>query len=72
MAAAATDPNNPLDVAVVEGVPKIDDVLVEVDAPKMDEVVVDAVPNIELDEAVTVELPNTDELVVVEEPKTVV
>lgn len=72
MAAAATDPNSPLDVAVVEEVPKIDDVLVEAGAPKMDEVVVDAEPNIELDEVATVGLPNIDEFFVVGEPKTVV
>lgn len=72
LAAAATDPNNPLDVADVEGVPKIDDVvLVEAGAPKMEEVVVAAEPNIELDEAGTVGLPNIDEFVVAGEPKTV-
>lgn len=73
LAAAATDPNNPLDAAVVEGEPKIDDVvLVTTGAPKMDEVVVEAEPNIELDDAELVGLPNIDELVVVGEPKTVV
>lgn len=72
-AAAATDPNNPLDAGVVEGEPKIDDVvLVAVGVPKIDEVVVDAEPNIELDDAGTVWLPNIDELVVAGEPKTVV
>lgn len=72
-AAAATDPNNPLDAGVVEGEPKIDDVvLVAVGVPKIDEVVADAEPNIELDDAGTVWLPNIDELVVAGEPKTVV
>lgn len=74
LAAAATDPNNPLEVAVVEGEPKIDDVvLVATDAPKIDEVVVDAEPNIELQDGTElVGLPNNDEFVVVGEPKTVV
>lgn len=86
LAAAATDPNNPLDAAVVDGEPKIDDgvlvaagapkiddvVLVVVGAPNIDEVVVDAVPNIGLDDTGTVGLPNIDEFVVAEEPKTVV
>lgn len=85
LAAAATDPNNPLDAVVVEGEPKIDDValvttgapkiddvvLVTAGAPKMDDVVVDAEPNIELDEVETVGLPNIDELVVAIEPKIV-
>lgn len=71
--AAATDPNNPLDAAVVEGDPKIDDVvLVVTGAPKTDKVFVDAEPNIELDDAGTTGLPNIDELVVAGEPKTVV
>lgn len=71
LAAAATDPNNPLDAAVVEGVPKIDDVLVVAGVPKMDDVV-DTEPNIELDDAGLVGFPNIDELVVIGEPKTVV
>lgn len=71
LAAAATDPNSPLEAGAVEGEPKIDDVLVAVGAPKMDDLVVDAAPNIELDDAGTVGLPNIDELVVTEDPKTV-
>lgn len=71
LAAAATDPNNPLDAVVVDGEPKIDDVvLVAASAPKIDEVVVDVAPNIELDDTGTVVLPNIDEFVVAE-PKTV-
>lgn len=59
LAAAATDPNNPLDAAVVEGEPKIEDV------------VVDAEPNIEVGDAGIVWLLNIDELVVTWEPKIV-
>lgn len=72
LAAAATDPNNPLEAGAVEGEPKIDDVvLVAVGVPKMDDLVVEAAPNIELDDAETAGFPNIDELVVTGDPKTV-
>lgn len=72
-AAAATDPNKPLDAAVVEGEPKIDDVVqVAVGAPKIDDVPVDPEPNIELDDAEIAGLPNIVELFVEGEPNTVV
>lgn len=64
LAAAATDPNNPLDATVVEGDPKIDDVvLVAAGDPKMDEEVVVPEPNIEVDDVGIDGLPNIDELV---------
>lgn len=73
LAAAATDPNNPLDAAVVEGEPKIDDVVLVADGvPKIDEVVVGVEPNIEWDGAELVGLPNIDEFVVAEDPNAVV
>lgn len=73
LAAAATDPNNPLDAAVVAGEPNIDDVeLVTDGAPKIDEAVVEVVPNTELVDEATVGLPKIDELVAAGEPNTVV
>lgn len=73
LAAAATDPKSPLEVAVVDGEPNIDDVVqVAVGVPKIDEAVVDAVPKIELDDAETEGLPNIVELVEAGVPKTVV
>lgn len=73
LAAAATDPNNPLDAAVVEGEPKIDDVVLVTDGvPKIDEVVVGAEPNIEWDGVELVGLPNIDEFVEAEDPNAVV
>lgn len=73
LAAAATDPKSPLEVAVVDGEPNIDDVVqVVVGVPKIDEAVVDAVPKIELDDAETGGLPNIVELVEAGVPKTVV
>lgn len=71
LAAAATDPNSPLDAGVVDGEPNIDVVvLVAAGVPKID-VVVDVEPNNELDEVGTDGLPNIDELVEAGEPNTV-